>query len=190
MREQAWRTWGRPSGCLRQTVSNSPTGCPAAPPCCRSWAAAVPSSDIALPQRNDYLPTDFELKGAPVQPTNGTDKQPTADGSAVATDGAAAGADGSPGAFPSPPVLLLDAPGLRVWHKQDEAFGQPRTNAYVRLASAAGYASPRAAALAHLLIKALEDTLCETAYLAEVAGLHYGIWWEGGAGERMRMRVG
>ena len=39
------------------------------------------------------------------------------------------------------------------------------------------------AALAHLLIKLLEDALCETAYLAEVAGLHYGIWWEGGAGE-------
>lgn len=38
------------------------------------------------------------------------------------------------------------------------------------------YASPRAAALSHLLIKLLDDALCETAYLAEVAGLHYGIW--------------
>lgn len=38
------------------------------------------------------------------------------------------------------------------------------------------YESPRAAALSHLLIKLLDDALCETAYLAEVAGLHYGIW--------------
>lgn len=53
---------------------------------------------------------------------------------------------------------------------------QPRTNAYLRLFSATGYASPRAAALAHLLIKLLDDALCEVAYLAEVAGLHYGIW--------------
>ena len=34
----------------------------------------------------------------------------------------------------------------------------------------------RALHCSHLLIKLLEDALCETAYLAEVAGLHYGIW--------------
>jgi secreted Zn-dependent insulinase-like peptidase len=78
--------------------------------------------------------------------------------------------------FPSPPALLLDQPGLRLWHKLDCSFRQPRTNAYLRLCSTAGYASARAAALSHLTIKLLEDALCETAYLAEVAGLHYGIW--------------
>jgi secreted Zn-dependent insulinase-like peptidase len=97
---------------------------------------------------------------------------------ATAAAAAAAAAADSP-TFPPPPSLLLDAPGLRVWHKLDSAFRQPRTNAYLRLFSAAGYASPRAAALSNLLIKLLEDALCETAYLAEVAGLHYGIWWVG-----------
>ena len=37
------------------------------------------------------------------------------------------------------------------------------------------YDSPRAAAATHLLVKVLEDTLCETAYLADVAGLSYDV---------------
>ena len=33
-------------------------------------------------------------------------------------------------------------------------------------------------------LQLLEDALCETAYLAEVAGLHYNTWFEGRAGGR------
>jgi secreted Zn-dependent insulinase-like peptidase len=145
-----------------------------------SWASAAPSPEISLPPRNDYLPADFQLR---------CEQQPDgaqANGTHAAGAGGSApsgGQDGDPAAstpdsaaFPSPPTLLLDAPGLRLWHKLDSSFRQPRTSAYLRLWSAAAYASPRAAALSHLLIKLLEDALCETAYLAEVAGLHYGIW--------------
>ena len=150
-----------------------------------SWAAAAPSADIALPQRNEYLPTDFELC---------CDQQAAQDAAADGQAAAAAAANGSataaaatataatepsPSPFPSPPTLLLDGPGLRVWHKLDASFRQPRTASYLRLFSAAGYASPRSAALSHLTIKLLEDALCQNAYMAEVAGLHYGIWWVG-----------
>ncbi|KAL4440115.1 hypothetical protein ABPG75_003116 [Micractinium tetrahymenae] len=167
----------------------------------QSWAAAPPSADIALPQRNDFLPTEFELRceqqgaAGPAgqqqeqQQQDGKDAAAAgpADGPADGAAAAAAAAAADSAAFPSPPALLVDSPGLRVWHKLDSSFRQPRTNAYLRLFSAAGYASPRAAALSHLLIKLLDDALCETAYLAEVAGLHYGIWWEGAAGLDLKL---
>ena len=150
----------------------------------RSWAAAAPSADITLPQRNEYLPTDFELccdqQAGQDGAANGQAQAADANGSAAATPAAAAAAE--PAAFPSPPTLLLDEPGLRVWHKLDASFRQPRTASYLRLFSAAGYASPRSAALSHLTIKLLEDALCQNAYMAEVAGLHYGIWWVRGWG--------
>lgn len=153
-----------------------------------SWAAAAPSPDIALPQRNDYLPTDFSLRceqAAAAAAADGSaeqqQQQAAAENGAVAQQNGAAAqqqqqeqgqqgqqqaaADGgavallpAPDAaiFPSPPALLLDEPGLRAWHKLDASFRQPRAAAYLRLHSAAGYASPRAAAAAHLLIKLLE----------------------------------
>jgi secreted Zn-dependent insulinase-like peptidase len=164
-----------------------------------SWAAAAPSADIALPQRNEYLPTDFELCCDQQAAQDGAaDGQAAAaadaNGSATAAATTAAAADimePSPSPFPSPPTLLLDEPGLRVWHKLDASFRQPRTASYLRLFSAAGYASPRSAALSHLTIKLLEDALCQNAYMAEVAGLHYGIWWVGvGVGFWVAVGVG
>ena len=41
------------------------------------------------------------------------------------------------------------------------------------LASPATYDSAHAAAATHVAVALLEDVLCETAYLAEVAGLSY-----------------
>ena len=75
----------------------------------------------------------------------------------------------------TPPDLLCNVPGLRVWHKLDRHFETPKAAAYFLLTSAAMYDSPRAAAATHLLVKVLEDTLCETAYLADVAGLSYDV---------------
>ena len=43
------------------------------------------------------------------------------------------------------------------------------------IGSSAMYKSPAAAAITHLLLKLLEDALCETAYLADVAGLSYDV---------------
>lgn len=65
--------------------------------------------------------------------------------------------------------------GLRLWHKLDSRFRQPRAHCYCRLASAAGYASPRCAALTALWLKLVEDALNEDAYLADVAGEGLGF---------------
>ena len=122
---------------------------------------------MKLPAANDYIATDFSL---------------LANGGAPAAERAANGAEDEV-TFPSPPARLLDVPGLRVWHKVDTAFLLPRTNTYFKVVSPLMYADPRCAALTHLAIKVLEDALCETAYLADVAGLHYNIWFEGRQGE-------
>ena len=51
---------------------------------------------------------------------------------------------------------MADEGGLRLWAKTDAAFGVPRTVACLLLASPAAHATPRAAALTHLVAKLLE----------------------------------
>ena len=53
----------------------------------------------------------------------------------------------------------------------------------------AAYDSPRSTALTHCAIKLAEDALCETAYLADIAGLHYSISPEGRLGARLPFAV-
>lgn len=73
------------------------------------------------------------------------------------------------------PDLVCSEPGLRLWHKLDRQFQTPKAAAYFFVTSAAMYQSPRAAATMQLILKLLEDALCETAYLADVAGLSYDV---------------
>ena len=73
----------------------------------------------------------------------------------------------------APPALIADQPGLRLWHKLDTTFRLPRASAHFLIASPATYDSAAAAAGTHVAVALLEDVLCETAYLAEVAGLSY-----------------
>ena len=77
-----------------------------------AWAAAPRPADLALPPKNEYLPSDFTLR---------CDEAGTAAAADDATK-AAAETDGSP----SPPALVAEAPGLRVWHKMDRTFRVPR----------------------------------------------------------------
>ncbi|GAB4823775.1 hypothetical protein N2152v2_010821 [Parachlorella kessleri] len=162
----------------------------------QSWESATPSPDLSLPPQNSYLPTDFALVS---EAEPGADAATSAASKAQLSIGKANGhaapaAEDSPAAgvealslsdaavFPTPPALVVDEPGLRLWHKLDATFRLPRTNTYWRLASPLTYDSARSAALAHLTLKLLEDALCETAYLADVAGLHYNTWFEGSQG--------
>ncbi|KDD73111.1 hypothetical protein H632_c2526p0, partial [Helicosporidium sp. ATCC 50920] len=143
-----------------------------------AWEAAAPETDMALPAPNPYIPSDFALRcdGAGEKAGEEGEKEPRpVCPPALATSS------------PAPPSLLLAAPGVRVWHKLDAAFRQPRACAYVRLASPALYASARAAAAAHLALKLLEDSLCESLYYADLAGLSCSTWFEGPAGLDVRV---
>ncbi|KAI8472962.1 MAG: Metalloenzyme, LuxS/M16 peptidase-like protein [Monoraphidium minutum] len=140
------------------------------------WAEAAVAPDLGLPPPNPYIPSDFSL----VDGGGGGD----AAGAAAAAEAAAQGLGV---VLATPPELVLDEPGLRLWHKLDARFRQPRGHCYVRLASAAGYASPRSAALTGLWLKLVEDALNEDAYMADVAGLHYSTSPEGHSGVELRV---
>ncbi|KAK9808961.1 hypothetical protein WJX72_007074 [[Myrmecia] bisecta] len=121
------------------------------------------------------------------RPRNGSDGTAAAVGGAPSrqkapdpTDGRGNGSVQSAAACVTPPPRLLrDEPGLRLWHKMDCTFRMPKAAACFVLSSPLMYASPAAAALSHLLVKLLEDALCEVAYLADIAGLEYDVWLEG-----------
>lgn len=152
----------------------------------QSWAAAVPSADLALPPQNSYIPSDFSLVhkfSKNPAPPRSFNHQSASDSLADRSSLEAICAEQmAQPLFPEPPNVIVDEPGLRVWHKIDYTFCLPRINSYWKLVSPFAYDTPQHAALAHLLLKLLEDALCETTYLAEVAGLHYNIWNEGRQG--------
>lgn len=171
-------------------------------PLLEQWASQSPGSDLALPPKNNFIPTDFTLRcdetatASSSQPasnksstTRQTSKQASHNGLAgqkhshngSLTNGSSAqqtAVDSTASDAPThatPPDLLCNEAGLRAWHKLDCQFQTPKAAAYFCLTSAAMYKSPEAAAVTHLLVKVLEDTLCETAYLADVAGLSYDV---------------
>jgi secreted Zn-dependent insulinase-like peptidase len=157
-------------------------------------AAALPiPRELALPPPNPFVPTDFALVAAGGQ-GDGVAQQPPqqqpadmeVDRTAGATATTAAATTTCPPALP-PPDLLEDEPGLRLWHVLDRAFRIPRAHAFFRVSSRAANASPRAAALTHLWLRLAADALTEAAYLADVAGLTYGLSPEGAVGIEVRL---
>eukprot|EP01025_Chloroclados_australasicus_P035988 TRINITY_DN3660_c0_g1_i20.p1 TRINITY_DN3660_c0_g1~~TRINITY_DN3660_c0_g1_i20.p1 ORF type:complete len:455 (-),score=41.41 TRINITY_DN3660_c0_g1_i20:47-1411(-) len=107
--------------------------------------------NFALPPVNNYIPTNFSL--------------------CVETNDSIT-------AFPTPPQLLKDEDGLRVWNKIDSTFGVPKAFFYVLLQSSAFYDSPRNAALTVLTIKVLVDLLMEESYMAHMGGLLFEASFE------------
>lgn len=66
------------------------------------------------------------------------------------------------------------------YHLLDGKFRLPKVASFFRFTrSGVRTSSPREVALLHLVIKLLEDVLCEEAYLADTAGLHYSIYMDG-----------
>ena len=173
---------------------------PISPALLTQWGSTPPSPELQLPPKNDFIPTDFSLRSddtatastskssepaASMRTTRSQQQQHQGNkvaqvGQKHAHNGSAVSnghADEAPehSSFPTPPEMIYDEPGLRLWHKLDRQFQTPKAAAYFSLTSAAMYESPAAAAATHLLMKLLEDALCETAYLADVAGLSYDV---------------
>ncbi|KAG2487100.1 hypothetical protein HYH03_014213 [Edaphochlamys debaryana] len=112
------------------------------------WAAARPEDEpgLRLPAPNPFIPTDLTL----------------------ASDEAAAA--------PPLPAVALAVPGvLRLWHRPETRFGQPKAVLYLDVQSPEAYTSPRAAVLTRLFVKLMLDYLNEVAYPAQQAGLDYNL---------------
>ncbi|CAL8470131.1 g9673 [Coccomyxa elongata] len=175
---------------------------PLSPELVKSWEEPSEAmiQGLSLPPPNHYIPTDFSLRSSTAD-ANESSSQAAQIKEAAATllkgismenQQAATGASSSNGhvaiePLAAPPLLIADAPGLQVWHKLDSSFGLPKAVAYVNITSKAAYESARAAAATHLTLKLLEDMLCETTYLADVAGLSYDAWPEGLCGIEVKV---
>jgi insulysin len=113
-------------------------------------------SRLALPKLNEFIPSDFSLR-CDQEPISDDSPKPTAD---VAID---------------PPAVLVERPGLRLFHKMDRTFRVPRTHIRAELTSPNPYSSPRQMTLNRLYAKVLRDDLSEYVYDASIAGCSYRV---------------
>ena len=85
------------------------------------WSAPTVSSELHLPQPNEFIATDFSL----LPKVAGEDEL-------------------------TPPALIEDSAVSKIWYKQDSTFGQPRLSVISKIVSPVAYTSPRAAVLTEL----------------------------------------
>lgn len=74
------------------------------------------------------------------------------------------------------PKVLLQKPGFRLWHMNENKFKVPKGHIYTAIDSAVVGDTARSAALCRLYVELLHDTLAELTYPAELAGMHYDIY--------------
>jgi len=115
----------------------------------QKWSnGAERDSRLHLPALNDFLPTDFSLRSE----DSDSISDPNTDYSK------------------EKPKLLIDRPGLQMWHKMDRTFKVPRTSLRLLITTPNTYRSPRTMTLNRLFVKVLEDDLNSYIYDASLAG--------------------
>ena len=112
-------------------------------------------SRLHPPQLNDFIPSDFSLR------SDDTDSIAKFDSKVDYSE--------------ESPRILLDTPGLRLWHKLDRTFKVPKTILQLHLTSPNVYSSPRKMTLCRLYGKVLIDDLNSFVYDASIAGCNYRV---------------
>ena len=107
-----------------------------------------PASDLALPRPNSFIPENFSVPGKEEVGKLTPAKQP---------------------------VMLLNSPITRLWHKKDDRFWQPKANVFLLLQSPMIDATPNSAVKSRIFVELVKDALTEYSYDAELAGLGYNI---------------
>lgn len=106
------------------------------------WKAPNAVPDLRLPDENDMLATDFELKEKDAATTK------------------------------PHPVCLMDSDTCRLWYKPDTVFRMPKVNIMLLLHSPIVYESPIQSVLASLWAETAQELCNSFAYAASVAGLY------------------
>jgi insulysin len=102
------------------------------------------ASELRLPDRNDMMPTSFDL----VEPMDAFAGDPL-------------------------PRCLMDTSTCRLWYKPDTVFSQPKVNIMILLRTTAAYMeSPMASVLSALWVECLQEHAKDFSYAASMAGLH------------------
>ncbi|KAJ0393808.1 hypothetical protein ATCC90586_001339 [Pythium insidiosum] len=113
------------------------------------WQTVEANEALALPHRNEFICTDFEI----VTPRNATESTYVA----------------------SPPQLLRHDTHCRLWYKPDTYFRKPKLTLSFFLYSPEVAPTPYHAVLSSLFIRYLKDELTEHSYDAELAGMEYDV---------------
>ena len=123
-------------------------------------------SALHLPQRNEFIATDFTVK-----------HQAESNGAGANPEPVALPSQSSPrtAALLIPPTRLLSSAALEVWWKADRTFLKPKANVLVKLVSPLAHQSPSTTVLTSLYARLLEDALSEYSYDADIAGLSYSL---------------
>jgi len=115
------------------------------------WTSSTETDPrLYLPGMNTFLPTDFSLRSE--DPESIASFDPDADYTKEM------------------PKLLLDRPGVQMWHKMDRTFNVPKTSLRMLLTSPTVYRSPRTMSLMRIFVKILEDDLNSFIYDATMVG--------------------
>jgi insulysin len=123
-----------------------------------TWGSYSPETidaRLALPGLNNYIPTDFSLR---------CDEEVDAKKETLTSD-----------EIMVPPVLVLDRPNLRLWHKMDRYWRVPKAFIRVAILSPNVYRSPRSMTYNRIFQRVLSDDLNSFVYDASIAGCNYRV---------------
>lgn len=76
----------------------------------------------------------------------------------------------------TPPQLINQQDGLKVWFKQDTSFNTPKGYVYLAIDSPAIIQDAKSIAMSRLFIDLYSDSITEEFYDAELAGIHYHLY--------------
>lgn len=76
----------------------------------------------------------------------------------------------------TPPQLINQQDGLKVWFKQDTSFNTPKGYIYLAIDSPAIIQDAKSIAMSRLFIDLYSDSITEEFYDAELAGIHYHLY--------------
>ena len=120
-----------------------------------SWEAADPDPALTYPPRNVFIAESFDIKGGSKSRAGGADV---------------------PAPLVVPPEIVHECGVMRLWHRLDDRFDQPRVNAYFQVTLPAIDATPEAYVSADMLTLCVHDRLQDTVrYPAELASLNAGL---------------
>mmetsp|Transcript_32998 Transcript_32998/g.49849 ORF Transcript_32998/g.49849 Transcript_32998/m.49849 type:complete len:1160 (+) Transcript_32998:129-3608(+) len=118
------------------------------------------SQQLKLPGLNEYIPTDFSLRCDDDNIFNPSKRYIQSDKKVREV---------------SPPSIVLDRPGFRMWHKMDRTWRVPKTFLRLSLVSPNVYRSPRTMTLMRIYERMLYDDLNSYVYDAILAGSSYKV---------------
>lgn len=73
------------------------------------------------------------------------------------------------------PKIIHETPVLRLWHKLDDTFLVPKTNAFFEIRSSIAYSSVENCVLTCLYTDLLKDLINEFSYFSDIAGLSFHL---------------